>query len=95
VSYQVSLRPSAVKGLDSLPGDVQRRVAARLRELAEDPRPHGHVALREQGLKGSFRIHVGRDYVVAYDIDDAQELVDVWQIGNRRSFYEKAKRRQR
>jgi len=95
VSYEVRLRPATEKGLDDLPGSIRGKVGQRLRELAEDPRPSGCVALREQALKGSYRIHVGRDYVIGYDIHDAEQVVDVWQIANRRGFYDKAKRRRR
>ena len=93
--YDVRLSIAAQRDFDALPPAVQQQVLKRLEGLAEDPRPSGFKPLTEKGLKGTNRVHVGRDYCIAYDIDDRSKTVEVWQIGNRRSFYEKAKRRRR
>jgi mRNA-degrading endonuclease RelE of RelBE toxin-antitoxin system len=70
-------------------------VAESILALAADPRPMGYRALAEGPLKGSFRIHVGRDHCVGYDIDDKTRHVSIWQVGSRRGFYDKAKRRRK
>ena len=95
MSYELSIESCAQRDLAELPADVRARVEEAIDALTTDPRPFGYVALRGGRLKGSFRVHVGRDYVIGYDVDDSQRLVEVWQIGNRRSFYAKAKRRRR
>ena len=95
MSYQVDTLPSARRDFDGLPPAIQERVAEVLRALAANPLPHGHKPLREQALKGSYRVHVGRGYCVGYDIDETARIVEVWQIARRDRFYEKAKRRRR
>lgn len=91
MTYRVDIMPSAQRAFDALPSHSQKRVAQRLRALADDPRPPGIAALHGR-LKGSYRLRIGR-YRVAYDVDDASRAVTVWQIGHRSKFYEKAKRR--
>ena len=94
MSYRVRLTPAAEKDLDRLPGKIREQAARQLRALADDPRPPKFKPLIEKELKGSCRVHVGRDYCIGYRIDDATREVFVWLIGHRATFYDVAKRRQ-
>ena len=93
MSYEVRLSRAADKDFGDLPTAVQRQVLKCLERLAENPRPPKCKPLREQQLKGSYRVHVGPDHCIGYDIDDRAQVVEVWQIGKRDRFYDVAKRR--
>ena len=58
MSYTVRLEQTAERELKGLPGNVLRRIDARLRGLSENPRPPGVAKLSgRQG--GGWRIRVG------------------------------------
>jgi mRNA interferase RelE/StbE len=60
------------------------RVDARIRELADNPRPRGVEPVR--GAQGGFRVRVG-DYRILYDVDDAQQVVIIGRVRHRRDVY--------
>lgn len=91
MSYQVRMTPAAEKDLKGLPKAVRVQVAKQLRRLAEDPRPPGAAAVKNR-LQGDYRVRVG-NYRVGYEVDDKQQTVTVWQIGDRKRFYDRARRR--
>ena len=93
MSYRLSLSDAAKRDFDRLPTVVQKQVDRYLDVLSDDPRPPKFKPLTEKELKGSCRVHVGRDYCIGYRIDDATRQVFVWLIGHRATFYEVAKRR--
>jgi mRNA interferase RelE/StbE len=82
-SYKVLIKPSAVKELEAVPAKDRRKLAAKIQDLAVDPRPHGSEKLsgRER-----HRLRQG-DYRVVYAIDDDAQTVLVVKIGNRRDIY--------
>lgn len=82
-TYTVKLSRLAQKQLDKLPDASAERIAARLFELAADPRPSGVKKLK--GQEG-YRIRMG-DYRVQYAIFDAVLLVEIVKVGQRSNFY--------
>jgi mRNA interferase RelE/StbE len=82
--YSVQFAPSAGRDLAALDKPVQRRVAARIDALAENPRPAGVTKL--QGEANAWRIRVG-DYRILYTIEDRRLVVLVIKIGHRREVY--------
>ena len=82
-SYKLLIKPSAVKELEAVPVKDRRKVAAKIRGLAAEPRPHGSEKLSGQER---YRLRHG-DYRVVYAIDDAEQTVLVVKIGNRRDIY--------
>jgi mRNA interferase RelE/StbE len=84
VRYSVQLAPGAERDLAALDKPVQRRVAARIDALAENPRPAGVTKL--QGEANAWRIRVG-DYRILYTIEDRRLVVLVIKIGHRREVY--------
>lgn len=82
-SYSVAFKRSAAKELADLPARIRRRLAARIGELAQDPRPFGSEKLSGEE---KYRLRHG-DYRVVYGIDDRQLVVFVWAIGHRRDVY--------
>jgi mRNA interferase RelE/StbE len=82
--YRVILKPSADKALQKIPVDMQRRIVAKLDELAVNPRPANVVKLA--GDDNLWRIRAG-DYRVVYEIHDREITVCVLAIGHRRDIY--------
>ena len=83
MTYQLLIKRSAEKELDTLPKQVRIRITNKLVTLEEDPRPAGIKKLRGEN---AFRIRVG-DYRVLYTIDDSDEIVTIYAIGHRREVY--------
>lgn len=82
--YDIQFKPSAANTLRKLPKGVQRRIAARVAALAENPRPRGVEKLA--GLDATYRVRVG-DYRIIYATRDDVLLVLVLKIGHRREVY--------
>ena len=85
MSYTVAVERRAAKFLRAL---TDKRLSLRLREaidgLAESPRPPGSVKLQGEGEL--YRVRAG-DYRIVYQIQDAELVVLVVQIGHRREIY--------
>jgi mRNA interferase RelE/StbE len=81
--YQVLIKRSAEKELDSLPANLRNRVAERLLRLEQVPRPLGVKKLRGQD---GYRLRVG-DYRILFTIDDSAKRIMVYAIGHRRDVY--------
>jgi len=91
VSYEVIVTPSAQRDFDRLPDQMHSRVSDRLRSVAKEPRPPG--ARRVQDMPaGNYRLRVG-DCRIGYAVDDKARTVRVWQIADRKRFYQQMKRR--
>ena len=84
MAYRVVLKPSADRELSKLPGDVQRRVAAKIAALADEPRPPGVEKLA--GGTDEYRVRVGR-YRIVYAIEDDRLVVLVLRIADRKDVY--------
>ncbi len=81
--YSLFLKRSAAKELQAVPASDCRRLIARIRALAGDPRPPG-----VEKLSGAekYRARQG-DYRILYSIDDAKRTVIVVKIGHRRDVF--------
>ncbi|MEI2721893.1 MAG: type II toxin-antitoxin system RelE/ParE family toxin [Gemmatimonadales bacterium] len=82
-SYSVVIRRSAGKDIEALPTADRRRVVARIRALATDPRPVGCEKLSGEE---KYRLRQG-DYRILYEITDRELIVTVVKVGNRRDVY--------
>lgn len=78
------LKKTAQRDIKSLDRPVQKRILARLAELAGEPRPAGAELLT--GLADVWRVRVG-DYRIVYTIRDDVLLVLVLRVGHRREIY--------
>jgi mRNA interferase RelE/StbE len=83
MSYAVFILRRAQKVLAELPPDVYERAKEAIKNLGEEPRPHGCKKLT--GREG-WRIRVG-EYRIIYEIDDGQSVVTILDIGHRRDIY--------
>lgn len=82
--YSVLIKPSAAREIEAIPQKKQRqRVVARIRALAEDPRPRGCEKLSGQDR---YRIRQG-EYRIVYSVEDDALVVYVVKVGQRGSVY--------
>lgn len=86
MSYTVVVSKSVQKQIDDLPSDMKERIADKIQNLADEPRPDGVVKLK--GSDNEYRIRVG-DYRVRYEIDDENQLVQLLQCKHRKDVYRK------
>jgi len=82
-SYSLVIKKSAERELRKVPKEDMRRIADRVRELTQNPRPAGNEKLSGQDR---YRIRQG-DYRIVYAVDDERRVVEVIKIGHRREVY--------
>jgi mRNA interferase RelE/StbE len=86
MTYTIITPKAVQKQLDALPDEVCDRIALRIQQLAEDPRPDGVVKMK--GSDNEYRIRIG-DYHVRYEIDDKELLILLLQCKHRKDVYRK------
>ena len=82
-SYRILLTRSAAKELERVPTRDRQRIVTRIGALAENPRPFGAEKLSGDD---KYRIRQG-DYRILYEIVDAELIVTVVRVGDRREVY--------
>jgi len=83
VTYEIRIRPAAVRALRAIARADRERVQAAIALLAQDPRPPN--ARRLTGRPG-YRVRVG-DYWILYTVGDGVLLIVVVTLGHRREVY--------
>ncbi len=83
-SYTIVLSKKAEKQLDKLSDHIAFPIFDAIQALRDNPRPAGYKKLK--GREG-YRIRVG-NYRIIYDIYDAELIIDVITVGNRKDVYE-------
>lgn len=86
MTYTIITPKAVQKQLDALPDDVYDRIAEKIEQLAEDPRPDGAVKMK--GSDNEYRIRIG-DYRVRYEIDDKELIILLLQCKHRKDVYRK------
>lgn len=82
-SYQLRIKRSAEKELNSLPKKQGEVIIKAILELESDPRPRGSRRLR---ASDGYRIRQGQ-YRILYTIDERAKVVEVVAVGHRRDVY--------
>lgn len=85
MTYQVELRPAAVRALKRIDHQDRDRIRGAIALLGEDPRPP--VAKALQGRPG-LRVCIG-DYRIIYTVEDNVLIVAVITLGHRRDVYDR------
>ena len=85
MTYQVELRPAAVRALKQIDHQDRDRIRGALALLGEDPRPPSAKVL--QGRSG-LRVRIG-DYRIIYTVDDDILVVAVITLGHRSNVYDR------
>ena len=87
MSYRVDFRPSALRELERLPQNAQKRIQVKINNLAANPLASGVKKLQDSPLGTNlFRIKAG-DYRIVYQIHQNALIVLIVKIGNRRDVY--------
>jgi mRNA interferase RelE/StbE len=84
VAYNLQFKPLALQQMEKLPRDMQRRVAAKIEGLRDDPFPTR--CKKMAALPDTWRIRVG-DYRVVYQVHRSVLVVLVLTVGHRRDVY--------
>jgi len=84
VSYQIELRPAAVRALKRIDHQDRDRIRGAISLLGENPRPPGAKALKGRPV---LRVRVG-DYRIIYTVDNDILIVTVITLGHRREVNE-------
>ena len=84
--YTVEVLPTAREELAALPKNAQRKIAAKIDSLKEDPRPPDAKILKATAER-LWRVRAG-DYRIVYSIEDNRLVVLVIRVANRRDVYE-------
>jgi mRNA interferase RelE/StbE len=83
--YSLFIKPSAGKELEAVGSMAdRRRIVAKIRDLAEKPRPHGSEKLA--GYDDRYRVRQG-NFRIVYSIDDRARNITVFKIGHRKDVY--------
>jgi mRNA interferase RelE/StbE len=83
-TYRIEFGSLASRSFAKLDAPTRRRIAARVDQLADDPRPAG--AKRLVAPEELYRIRVGAHRIV-YTIEENVLIVLVVKIGHRRDVY--------
>ena len=81
--YSVGIKRPAAKELEELPVKERSRVIARIRALADDPRPRGCEKLSGEE---KYRVRQG-SLRILYEIDNRLSAITIVKIGHRRDVY--------
>lgn len=83
--YRVVTTKLFDKGLSKLPVNWQKRIVARIEEVAANPYAANNNVKRFQGRAG-YRLRVG-DWRVIYELEDDRLVMLVLEVGSRGSIY--------
>ena len=82
-SYNLLIKPSAVKELEAVPLKQRRLLVSKLGRLSSEPRPPGCEKLAGTDR---YRLRQG-DYRAVYQVQDQKLQVIIVKIGHRRDVY--------
>jgi mRNA interferase RelE/StbE len=84
-SNSLLIKPSAGKELEAVGSKPDRlRIIQKVRDLSENPPPHGSEKLADYA--DPYRVRQG-NYRTVYAIDDKACQVTIFKIGHRRNVY--------
>jgi mRNA interferase RelE/StbE len=84
MAYALQFKPAALRQLEKLSPDVQKRVASKIERLRDDPFPTG--CKKMMALPDTWRIRVGK-YRIVYQVHRGVLLVLVLTVGHRKDVY--------
>lgn len=87
MAYEIRIAPAAERSIGKLSAQIQVAVLDRLEELAEDPRPAACDKVKELAQYGVFRVKVGKDYRILYQLKDEVALILVVKVADRKEIY--------
>lgn len=82
--YTIQFKPLALRQLEKLPREAQRRLYVKIESLRDNPCPAG--CKKMAAVPEAWRIRVG-DYRVVYQVHRGILLVLVLTVGHRKDVY--------
>ena len=82
-SFEVLIKPSAVKEIEILPKKDRQRIVRRIVALAGNPRPPGCEKLSGQER---YRVRQG-NYRILYEVHERELIVMIVKVGDRKNVY--------
>lgn len=89
MAYEIRIAPAAGRAIGKLSAQIQAAVLDKLEELAEDPRPATCEKVKELAGYGVFRVKVGKDYRILYQVEDEITWILVVKVADRREIYQR------
>ncbi|MEJ7847038.1 MAG: type II toxin-antitoxin system RelE/ParE family toxin [Pyrinomonadaceae bacterium] len=87
--YRIVITKSAVKELDGLSTKIHEKIIDHLHQLEENPRVFGSEKLT---AINAYKLRVG-NYRIVYEINDADNLVKIVMVEDRKQVYQRLRRR--
>ena len=85
IEYSVVTTKSFDKALSKLPANWQKRIVAKIKEVAVSPYAMNNNVMKLQGRPG-YRLRVG-DWRIIYELEDDRLVMLVLQVGTRGGIY--------
>ena len=84
MAYTIQFKPLALRQLERLPREAQKRLSTKIEALREDPFPPGSKKMA--AIPDTWRIRAG-DYRVVYQVHRGALIVLVLTVGHRKDVY--------
>jgi addiction module RelE/StbE family toxin len=82
--YKIEIREPAEEWLKKYDREIQRRFAAKIRKLADNPDVHGKPL--RGALHGLWELYFERSFRIIYSIDDKNRIVVIEAIKHKDEF---------
>ena len=79
-------KPSALKDLQKLPKQIQKRILEKLDFYVSSPNPLKFAEKLQSKDLGDYRYRIG-DYRVIFDFDDELKALIILKVGHRKDVY--------
>ena len=84
--YTVITTKSSNKAIARLPANWQKRIVAKIKEVAADPYAPNNNLTKLQGRDAAYRLRVG-DWRVIYELYDDRLVMVILEVGPRGGIY--------
>ena len=84
--YTVITTKSFDKAIARLPANWQKRIMAKIKEVAADPYAPNNNLTKLQGRDAAYRLRVG-DWRVIYELSDSRLVMVILEVGPRGGIY--------
>lgn len=82
--YKLLIENSAKKDFDNINQKELKRIALKINQLKEEPRPYGSIKLKD--TESDYRVRIG-DYRVIYEINDHLQTIIIFRVKHRKNVY--------
>ncbi len=83
MTYEVKIKPKALKQLDKLPKDITERILKKIIFIKDTPQSF----MKKLESKDIWSLRVG-DYRALIDVFESKKILEVVKVGHRREIYE-------